>query len=74
MFLPSLLLVPMGPDEKACSMYTGVSEMEGRENRVTFDVRAENFLKLTKEGLTSFVVTVSPSKAGAVGSILDQGA
>ena len=52
MFLPSLLLVPMGPDEKAYSMYTGVSEMEGGENRVIFDVRAENFLKLTKEGLT----------------------
>ena len=52
MFLPSLLLFPMGPDEKACSMYSGISEMEERENRVIFDVRAENFLKLTKEGLT----------------------
>ena len=52
MFLPSLLLFPMGPDEKAYSMYTGVSEMEERENRAIFDVTADNVLKLTKEGLT----------------------
>ena len=74
MFLPSLLLFPMGPDEKAYSMYTGVSEMEERENRVIFDVRAENFLKLTKKRDLpgSLMVTVSPSKAGVMVSILDQ--
>ena len=64
----------MGPDEKVYSVCTGVSEMEERENRVIFDVRAENFLKLTKKRDLpgSLMVTVSPSKAGVMVSILDQ--
>ena len=52
MFLLSLFLFPMGPDEKVYSVCTGVSEMEERENRAIIDVRAENVLKLTKEGRT----------------------